>query len=348
MPSHHFPEHLFEKLPMGLLLLHNDPPRVVKSNPHFHCIARGKESLITDTVLKDLRYFETADGAAPHNYFRCDVNIDNSFVVGYSIYKMSETEYLVFLNDISYKKIYIENKGDNRFYDRLSGLLAEVVHEIGNPLTALTTTLQVLQEYMGDWDLEKQKAYVGRAIDEIDRLSGYLDRMRSFSRIDVPYQQSVLLAPIVSHVINRNNELIKQKKLDVSYRLDDSQKVLVDEDLFYQVLLNLFLNSVDILPESGKISIEVEEINEFFVKLVFRNNGPPVPDEIKEKVFLPFFTTKSHGSGIGLAVSLKLMIRMGGSMKLEKPEKGWGVKFVIYVPVSVEEICEKIVNSKPL
>lgn len=335
---------LIENIPIGVIFIEDQPPQVVKTNAHFHQIARGKEQTIIQTIIHDLDYFQSG---VNRDYFRCDMHIDNQFVIGYTIYNTDSDKFVVFLNDISYKKIYFENKGDNRFYDRLSSLLAEVVHEIGNPLTALTTTLQVLGEYMGEWDLEKRRTYVKRAVDEIDRLSGYLDRMRRFSRIDVPYQQNVLLAPIVSRVISRNRDLIDQKRLIVEYDIAETQKVMVDEDLLYQVLLNLFLNSADILPpDEGKIYLGMEEINEFFVKLVYVNNGPPIPDDIKEKIFLPFYSTKDDGYGIGLAVSLKLMIRMGGSMKLEEPDDGWGVKFALYVPVSIEKQCEKQVNSR--
>lgn len=336
-------QELIEKIPVGVIIIEGEPPKAVSTNPHFHHIARGKEDTIIETVLNDLEYFNSTGN---RDYFRCDMSIDNQFVIGYTIYQMNPNEFLVFLNDISYKKIYFENKGDNRFYDRLSGLLAEVVHEIGNPLTALTTTLQVLYEYMENWDIEKQRTYVSRAVDEIDRLSGYLDRMRRFSRIDVPYQQSVLLAPIITRVIGQNRDIIDRNGLSLEFDVDDSQKVMVDEDLLYQVLLNLVLNSVDILPpDTGKIYLGIEEVNEFFVKLVYLNNGPPIPDDLKDKVFLPFYSSKEDGYGIGLAVSLKLMIRMGGSMKIEEPDEGWGVKFVMYVPVSIEQQCEKRVNS---
>lgn len=278
--------------------------------------------------------------------FRCDIDFSDGYVIGYTIYHLDEEDYLVFLNNITHKRIYFENRGENRFYDRLSNLLAEVVHELGNPLTALTTTLQVLLEYIDEWDIEKKREYVTRAISEIDRLSHYLERMRKFSRAVTSEPTVVSLFSIIQRVITQNYDLMAQRHLLVSWDIPENLQVSVDEELFYQVILNLMLNSIEALLPYGKISIQVEEVNEFFVKLVYRNNGPPIPNEIIDKIFIPFFSTKKNGSGIGLAVSLKLMTRMGGAIRVEQPDKGWGAKFVLFIPVSDERRFEKKVSIR--
>ncbi len=318
----------FNKISIGLLLLKKEPPQLVFANPFFYRMAMGREDDIVNTIFKDIEESEQK------NTFRCDIDFEDGFVVGYTIYRLGENEYLVFLNNITHKKIYFENKGENRFYDRLSHLLAEVVHEIGNPLTALTTTLQVLSEYISEWDTEKKKEYLQRSIDEIDRLSNYLDRMRNFSRIVSAQPGAISLRAIIQRVIMQNHDLLAKRHILVSWDVPENQQVVVDEELFYQVLLNLFVNSLEILPLYGKISLTVEEVNEFFVILAYRNNGPAIPPEFLDKIFIPFFSTKKNGSGIGLAVSLKLMTRMGGAMRVETPEKDWGVKFVLFIPVN--------------
>jgi signal transduction histidine kinase len=325
---------IFEQINIGLILLEKEPRRIVFANFYFEKIAREKETIIQDILFRDLVHLQE------NRNFRCDMEFENEFVIGYTIYKITENLFLAFLNDISYKKIFLENKGESHFYDRLSGLIAEVVHEMGNPLTALNTTLQVLYEYMSEWDYEKQRQYVKRAIDEIDRLSQYLDRMRKFSRIDSFSQQKTPLKPIIQKLIKQYDQLLAQKNISVTIELDDKLEVVVDEELFHQVVLNLLLNSIDILQEYGRIAITIDEVNEFFVKLSYQNNGPPIAPHLLEKIFIPFFTTKKNGSGIGLAVSMKLMVRMGGALKIETCGENWGVKFVLYVPVSRENTCD--------
>jgi signal transduction histidine kinase len=78
--------------------------------------------------------------------------------------------------------------------------------------------------------------------------------------------------------------------------------------------------------------IYVEEKDDFFIKLIYRNNGKSIPEESLKKIFYPLYTTREEGKGIGLAVSQKLMTRMGGTMKAISPEDGIGAKFVLYIP----------------
>ncbi|MCP5046347.1 MAG: HAMP domain-containing histidine kinase [bacterium] len=322
----------FNKIDLGLLMINTEPREIIYSNRYFKKIARGKEEVIYDSLFKNL------ENASMNSYFRCDMKIEADFVVGYTIYKLSGTSYVVFINDISHKRIYFENKGENRFYDRLSSLIAEVAHELGNPLASMNTTLQVLNECMEAWDIQKQKEYLQRAMSDIDRLSRYLDLMRNFSRIDISDCRPILLEPLIQRVISQMNPTITKKNISVSCRIDKDQQVIVDEMSFYLVLLNLFLNSEENLTDPGKISLEVEEVNEYYVKLAYQNNGPPIPDHLREKVFLPFFTTSKKNPGIGLAASLKLMTRMGGTLKIETPVIGWGVRFVLHIPVKNENI----------
>jgi len=326
---------MFNRISIGLILLRKDPPEIIFSNDFFKRMASDRESQIFELIFKNLIEFEQKE------IYRCDITFNDGFVVGYTAYRLSESEHLVFLNNITHKRIYFNNIEENYFYDRLSNLLAEVVHEIGNPLTALTTTLQVLMEYIAEWDISKKKEYLQRSIDEIDRLSSYLERMRNFSRRVSAQPSTASLCGIVRRVIMQNQDLMEQRHIKVTCNIPDNLMVVVDEELFHQVLLNLVVNSLDSLPPFGKISITLEDANEFFVILAYRNDGPPIPEELMTKIFLPFFTTKQKGSGIGLAVSLKLMTRMGGSLKIEKPEEGWGVKFILIIPVTEVTPFEK-------
>lgn len=323
---------LFNKINIGVLLLKKNPPAIRYANQHFKKVVGGKESIIINKIFKDLetKSFEKSN-------FRCEIDLEKDFVVGYTIYRVTESDYLVCLSDISFKRIYFENKGENSFYDRLSELTAEVAHEIGNPLTSVITTLQVLNEGLDTWDIQKTKEYVQRSIDELDRLSTYLTRIRRFSAVSDRFKfEPVNLKAVIDKVITQNKTRIASNNIAVLMEVDRSIMIFVDENAFGRVLLNLFLNSIDILSQSqgGTIYIRVEKINEFFVKLIFKDNGPPIPEEVIKRIFMPFYTSQKESRATGLAVLLKLMTRMGGKMVAEAPESGWGSKFVLYVPVN--------------
>lgn len=323
---------LFNKLELGAMVVDYPERRPIFSNQRFKSLAGKYKSHVLANILLHL-------DAKKRLSIRSDMKIDAQTVFGYTVYKLSETRYLVFLSDISYKKIYFENREENYFYDRLSQLIAEVAHEMGNPLSSVTTALHVLNDSLDAWSIEKKKEYLQRAVDEIDRLSLYLAKMRDFSRgTDRIEIKTVSLREVIDRVIDHNDIKMDSKKIEVTCDVEPGLRVEADEYVLFQVLSNLFYNSIEILPDSGagEIRLKVEEINEFFVKLVYRNNGPPIPPEILEKIFMPFFTGPQKGRGIGMGVSAKLMTRMGGKMEADTPRDGWGPRFALYVPVSPE------------
>jgi signal transduction histidine kinase len=317
---------MFKKVEIGIVLIRHTPIRDISCNRFFKELAKGKEKKIIDNILESI----SADRILRSGH---DIEFSDGISFGYTIYSIETGEYLIFINDISQKKIYFESKGEFLFYDRLLLFIAEIVHEIGNPLTSISTTLQVLLGNLSMWDDVKKGEFIDRAASEIERLSHYLDRMRNFSSAKEPEKTPHFLRRVIEKAISQNSAMLESKKIIVEYFIDKATCVSIDEDIFYQVLLNLFLNSVDILYEEGKICIEVEEVNDFFVKLVYKNNGRPIPEEIRKKILMPFFSTKKQGQGIGLALSLKQMTRMGGSLKVEEPEGEWGAKFALYLPV---------------
>ncbi len=277
---------LFDKLELGAMVIDYNERQPIFTNKRFKTIAGKNEPLVLRNIFLHL---DTKKRLS----IRGDMKIDARTVFGYTLYKLPGTRYLVFLSDISYKKIYIENREENYFYDKLSQLTAEVAHEMGNPLSSVTTTLHVLNGSLDTWDIEKKKEYLQRAIGEIERLSVYLGRMRDFSRgTDRVEIKTIYLRDVIDRVIDHNDIKIDAKKIVVTCDVEPGLRVEADEYVLFQVLSNLFYNSIDILPDSGagEIRVTAEDINEFFVKLVYRNNGPPIPPEILEKIFMPFFT----------------------------------------------------------
>jgi len=142
------------------------------------------------------------------------------------------------------------------------------------------------------------------------------------------------LKKVIDGVLLQNEDLLKQKKIEYKNSAAEDIIVSIDEVAFHQIILNLINNSLQILPPGKSIKIEVEDIDEYYVRVVYRNDGDPIPEDQMEKIFSPLYSTKGKRKGIGLAISLKLMTRMGGTMKAVPPEDGIGVKFILYVPNS--------------
>jgi len=205
---------------------------------------------------------------------------------------------------------------------------AMVAHEIGNPLAAIKATLQSIER-------EAEAAGLGDTIcavfSEIDRLDKILGQLLGFVRHRPPRRARVKLGPIVSRA-----------RAAAGARLDDirffgphgpSPDVICDPDQLGQVLLNLFINAADAMPDGGAISIRTSVEGAYLVTSV-EDTGPGVPLDLRERVFESFFTTKPAGVGLGLSVCFRIMSDHGGSIAIEDREGAPGAAVRLTLPLA--------------
>jgi len=319
---------MFNKIKIGILVLKKSKKEVLFLNKYFIKIARDDSQYIIDVIFNSLG---SKRKASIHN----EIEIGEKLTYGFSIYPVEgkADRFVVLISDISSKKIYMEIMNNENYYRKLSKFASEITHEAGNPLTSVIMTLQVLLGNLNLWDIEKNKDYLKTSITELKRLSDFIKRVRDISVDHKIKLEEMELKSFIQMVIFQNKPDLENKNIIMKENIKDNVRVKVDPDAFYKIILNLIKNSIEILsPESGVINMKVEEMGEFFIKLIYENNGPVIPDEMKEKMFLPIISSKVNGSVIGLDLSLKLMIKMGGIIKAENLEDGHGVRFVIYIP----------------
>lgn len=212
----------------------------------------------------------------------------------------------------------------------LGELMAGVAHEIRNPLTSIKGFLQYFQ---AERDEKEWQDYLPMMLREVDRMNSIIESLLYFSR---PCQASVTPTDL--------GELLKSALMLVSARGDSNgisfdinvqdniPAVELDREQFKQVVLNLLINSVQAMGNSGQVSIKVSchaETDEIILE--FSDSGPGIPEEIREKVFDPFFTTKKTGTGLGLAVVQRIVSARGGRAIIEDGS-GAGALLRIIIP----------------
>lgn len=324
---------IFNKVKFGVFILDVPHKKIAYKNPFFNDIAHEQEDQIIEKIFSLINSEEFVTGE------QRDISIhisSQSFDLGISGYPINDDYLLIFLKDISSKKISQERKNLDRLYRDFSTTLGTVAHEVGNPLSSIGTSLQIVLSNIGNWENSKTKDYLGKTINEIQRVSEFLKNMRNFTWNESLDIKEADLKAVVTKVIENNELYIKSHKVTVRTDITDNVNVMIDEGAFLQVLLNLINNSVNILKEqkSAKISISTETFNRKFVKLIYKNNGKPIEEENLEKIFTLFYSTNERGRGMGLAISLKLMTLMGGTIKAVAPEDGIGAEFNLFIPLA--------------
>jgi PAS domain S-box-containing protein len=217
----------------------------------------------------------------------------------------------------------------------LGRFTANVAHEIRNPLTSVGGFARRLEARItGD---EKQKEYVEFIIAEVRRLENILKNVLSFSREVVPHYEEHDIHGIINRVLMMNDDLFREKAIEVRREYADIPVILIDADQFLEVLENIVLNSVDAMPDGGLLKIATEVTESPAGRLVsvrIDDTGEGIPKDKIAMIFEPFFTTKisEKGTGLGLSITKKIMESLGGSVDVSSVE-GRGTSVVLKLPL---------------
>jgi signal transduction histidine kinase len=196
----------------------------------------------------------------------------------------------------------------------------QVAHEIKNPLTPMKLSIQHLQRSFDPNDpssAEKLNRISNSIIEQIDALTKIANEFSTFAKLPTPNETRLDLIPLLSNVVAVF--IHKESHYTISIEQDvENCFVIADKDLMIRVFNNLIKNAIQSIPENreGKIEISIIEIEDKY-RITIKDNGSGIPDEMISKMFVPNFTTKSTGTGLGLAMVKQIMETHHGSIKFE-------------------------------
>ncbi len=206
----------------------------------------------------------------------------------------------------------------------------QVAHEIKNPLTPMKLRIQYLQRAMDDnapdWK-EKFKTTADSLITQIEALTNIANEFSNFAQMPKAKEQSVQLNTIIEDAI-QTFELESNADLKF-FNQTDNTTIKADNDQLLRVFNNLLKNAIQSIPEDrkGKINVYLKEYEGILMAEV-RDNGQGIPEEVQKKIFVPNFTTKSKGMGLGLAMVKNIIENQGGEIWF-KTEIGKGTTFYL-------------------
>ncbi|ASB50528.1 sensor histidine kinase [Alkalitalea saponilacus] len=229
-----------------------------------------------------------------------------------------ETVTLVTMQDI-------KGELERKELDSWLKLIRVLNHEIMNSLTPVTSIAQSLGELWKNNPVNEIKPKIVEqtingldAIEERgDALMRFVESYRLFSRMPDLRMSEVSITAFFDRTSILISPMKEEKNVSIQfYKPDIDFNARMDEQLMLQVIINLIKNSIQALnhENNGKIEVSSRLLNGDVIEIIVVDNGSGIPDEIKDEIFVPFFTTREEGSGIGLSYSRQILRAHGGSI----------------------------------
>ena len=212
----------------------------------------------------------------------------------------------------------IRNELDNKEIDSWISLTRVLTHEIMNSVSPITSLSESLREMVPEKDSELYKGLdvihsTGKGIE------GFVESYRQFTHIPAPAPTLFYVRELVEHAVQLVHSVPENARIDFRWSVEPGDMLLhADENLVGRVLNNLLKNAVEAIGQESDGWVEVRGyLNEREdVVVEVSDSGGPIPPAVEERIFIPFFTTKKEGSGIGLSISRQIMRLSGGTLTL--------------------------------
>jgi nitrogen-specific signal transduction histidine kinase len=199
-------------------------------------------------------------------------------------------------------------------------LSARVAQEIKNPMVAINTFAQLLPRKYDSPDF--RDAFSRVVQQEVERINRVVETLFEFSRNPQPNRSPHSLQTTIEDVLRAFDKELRERQVTLDLKLDpEVTEADIDPVFFSQALHNLVQNSLDAMPNGGRLTIETKKDGEHMLVRI-SDSGPGISAEDRSKIFMPFFSTKEKGMGLGLTIAQRIVESHGGRVELEPSEEG--------------------------
>jgi nitrogen fixation/metabolism regulation signal transduction histidine kinase len=240
-----------------------------------------------------------------------------TFMLQTSLTKTYDKEYFIILLD-SIQRV-IEKKEKEAWIN----LMKIISHELMNSLTPIRALSQNLlqivdQEKLEEDDFDDIKSSISTIINRSDHLQVFVENYRKLAMLPTPTKKMTPINTLFEDCLRIMNPILRAENIELVNEINSSRSILIDKNQMEQVIINLITNSIYALKdreEKRMFLSSYTEDNRFFI--IISDNGKGIDPEIREKVFLPFFTTRKDGAGIGLTLSKNIIEAHGGYLSYQ-------------------------------
>ena len=244
-----------------------------------------------------------------------------------------ERKFTGILHDLTGRVRLEEQVRERAALARVGEMAAVIAHEVKNPLAGIRGVMQVLAGRAPQDS--RDAAVLIDIIKRIDALDALMKDLLLFARLPYPRRTPVDLLPLVTMTANLIRQDPSLQGLDIRVE-GEASPVLADAEMLKIVFHNLLVNSGHAMQGHGRVDVALATIGTT-CEITVTDTGPGIPPEIRDKVFTAFFTTKSRGSGLGLATAKRLIEAHQGDIRVECPPAG-GTIVRVLLPAEAEAV----------
>lgn len=329
---------VLESMPLAVLTCDRDG-KITFTNSKFKALTGELATQDTKTGQTDAQSFSiraeeefwsllgTGEQTVGREVNNVEVRINNKWVLVNKVPLKSANEthlgWVITLCDITDKKEVESQLRQSAVSSALCQVAASLAHEIRNPLTSIRGFVQLVAEKDDQVRLGEVRSYLDVAITEIDRLAQLVSDFLSLAK---PGEQNLTLFSL-NDLVEELWELVTIKALyknvAVTKRLaPDLPAIRGEKEQLKQLILHLVDNAVAAVQTRGQVRVETCVNRKREVCLQVEDSGGGIPDSIKDAIFLPFFTTRKDGRGMGLAICHRIVSEHRGSINVESGVRG--------------------------
>lgn len=318
-----FNETIIDQIPLGILIF-DSRHQLVRYNNHARKILGDNTTAHIHKLLEKYNFLPDLPGysASPAPFITELVKDDNTI-------KLALHEQHFVHNKQKYKILTLQNFSDTLDRNELESwqnIIRVLTHEIMNSLTpvvSLTETALQLAKQNGDAETLQQSLEIAHRRSQ--GLLGFVHSYRKITNIK-PLQKTVFkVSELVSSIAILKSEELRTRSIKLTAEVTpEDLEMEGDYELLEQVVINLVNNAADALQGMDDAFIRITAGYDYLnkIKITVADNGAGVAGDVLDKIFIPFFTTKKQGTGIGLSLSKQIAIMHGGSLYFEKHEAG--------------------------
>jgi|YelNatPaOPRAMG01_1025707.scaffolds.fasta_scaffold07597_5 PAS domain S-box-containing protein len=317
-------ENILQSVPSGVISL-DENLKITKVNQSAEKILDIKASEVIERTYLEV-FSEPITNLLKENKFieRAEISYTTPsgrrIWLGLTLTPLKNTEgktigQILIFTDLTQLKAFESQIALKEKLSSLGEISAGIAHELRNPMGVIAGYTKILLKKIDP----SLKPVIEAIIKEIQAMDRIISDFLSFTRLTELHISEFNLFNTLNECLS---SVIKDRNdINIKIEIDKDLKILGDEVLLKQAFINLFQNSLEAMPNGGDLTIEFNKTNDYY-DIIVSDTGYGISDNIKDKIFLPFFTTKEKGTGLGLAIVQKNIVSHGGNISLENSLNG--------------------------